>query len=476
MQSPPRKAIQIILLAWLLLMVYSFIVSYRDGKPVSGLDFYTWNELWSHQGVSLKDKIRTDSIIQSYASSQYSQLDSGNQDTLLPIPELDLNRHGFLSNENALSIFFTALEGIADSGKMRILHYGDSQIEGDRITAHIRKLFQAHFGGKALGYLPLEDPASAYAYQRKNSQNWKRHSVFQNKDMSRQYGLSGVVYRYAHTTLRDSVHPDTIHETILQGNSAFTEFEFRAPVTYDQALLAYGKTITDCRVSVYMQDSLISKTVLKGQADWNTWKLPVAKSAEQFKLEFQGEPSPALYGIYLESDKGIMVDNYAIRGHSGDGLLQIPDSILERQCKKQNVKLFILQYGNNVIPHLDSIGECDYFERHYYLIFSKIRRLVPDASVLVMGVGDMLTQYHGNDITYPLLPAFRDAQKRAAERAGCAFWDLYEAMGGERALLAWTENKLASKDGHFAPEGQRLIAARLFEDLITAYKKQQLHP
>ena len=203
--------------------------------------------------------------------------------------------------------------------------------------------------------------------------------------------------------------------------------------------------------------------------------MPVAKSEEQFKLEFQGEPSPAFYGIYLESEKGIMVDNYAIRGHSGDGLLRIPDSILENQCKKQNVKLFILQYGNNVIPYLDSIAECEYFERQYFLIFSKIKRLVPGASVLVIGAGDMLTQYHGNDITYPLLPAFRDAQKRAAERAGCAFWDLYEAMGGERSLLAWTENKLASKDGHFAPEGQRLIAARLFEDLITAYKKQQPH-
>jgi hypothetical protein len=49
-------------------------------------------------------------------------------------------------------------------------------------------------------------------------------------------------------------------------------------------------------------------------------------------------------------------------------------------------------------------------------------------------------------------------------------------MGGERALLAWTENKLASKDGHFAPEGQRLIASKLFEDIILAYKKQSYHP
>lgn len=476
MQSPPRNAIKIILLAWLLPLAYSHILSYRDGKPISGLDFYTWNELWSNQGVSLKDKIRTDSIIQSYAASQYSKPDSSSTDTLLPIPELDMERKGFLSNEDALSIFFTALEGIADSGKMRILHFGDSQIEGDRITSHIRRLFQSHFGGKALGYIPMEDPASAYAYQRKNSQNWKRHSVFQNKDRSGEYGVSGVVYRYVQTTLRDSVHPDTIRETILQGNHAYTEFQFRSPVNYDHAVLTYGKTDANCKVNVYVRDSLIGKTVLKGQGNWNSWKLPVAKSEEQFKLEFQGEPSPAFYGIYLESEKGIMVDNYAIRGHSGDGLLRIPDSILENQCKKQNVKLFILQYGNNVIPYLDSIAECEYFERHYYLIFSKIKRLVPGASVLVIGAGDMLTQYHGNDITYPLLPAFRDAQKRAAERAGCAFWDLYEAMGGERSLLAWTENKLASKDGHFAPEGQRLIAARLFEDLITAYKKQQPHP
>jgi lysophospholipase L1-like esterase len=476
MQSPTRKAAMIILMAWVLLGVYSITLTLRGGSAVGGVDFYSWQELWSYQGLHAAEKYRTDSIIESYAASEYSKSATARTDSLLPIPDLDLNRQGFITNAEALSVFFKALQGIPDSGKMRILHYGDSQIEGDRITSHIRTLFQSHFGGKALGYIPLEDPASAYAFTRKNSGNWKRHSVFQNKDMQQQYGLSGVVYRYAQKTLRDSLHPDTIHETVLQGNYAFSEFKFRAPVQCDNAILAYGRTTAECSVNMYQKDSLISKTILKGNQQWNTWKLPISKSTDQFRLEFQGAPSPALYGLYLDNERGIMVDNYAIRGHSGNGLLQIPDSLLQAQCKAQNVKLFIIQYGNNVIPFLDSIGECDYFERHYYLIFSKIRRLVPDASVLVIGVGDMLTQYHGNDITYPLLPAFRDAQKRAAERAGCAFWDLYEAMGGERALLAWTENKLASKDGHFAPEGQRLIASKLFEDIILAYKKQSYHP
>jgi hypothetical protein len=56
-------------------------------------------------------------------------------------------------------------------------------------------------------------------------------------------------------------------------------------------------------------------------------------------------------------------------------------------------------------------------------------------------------------------------------RAGCAFWDLYAAMGGERSLLTWHEQKLASLDGHLSPNGQALIARKLYEDLMQGYQQ-----
>ena len=43
---------------------------------------------------------------------------------------------------------------------IRILHYGDSQIEGDRITRNLRNRFQKRFGGSGPGLLPCFKPVS----------------------------------------------------------------------------------------------------------------------------------------------------------------------------------------------------------------------------------------------------------------------------------------------------------------------------
>ena len=50
--------------------------------------------------------------------------------------------------------FFRALDS-ASVHPLRILHYGDSQIEEDRISNNIRKSFQARFGGNGIGLMPL---------------------------------------------------------------------------------------------------------------------------------------------------------------------------------------------------------------------------------------------------------------------------------------------------------------------------------
>ena len=44
--------------------------------------------------------------------------------------------------------------------------------------------------------------------------------------------------------------------------------------------------------------------------------------------------------------------------------------------------------------------------------------------------------------SFPNIAKIRDAQKIAAERAGVAFWDSYEAMGGKSSALKWAEKKI----------------------------------
>ena len=57
-------------------------------------------------------------------------------------------------NKSVLYPFFNHLHNLKTSGELiRILHYGDSQIEGDRITSYIRNELQKQFGGSGIGFL-----------------------------------------------------------------------------------------------------------------------------------------------------------------------------------------------------------------------------------------------------------------------------------------------------------------------------------
>ena len=73
--------------------------------------------------------------------------------------KLGLASGGELSTESATSLhlnelakqnlfrFFTQLKTVSEEGrKISIFHYGDSQIEGDRMTAYIRQRIQNQFG------------------------------------------------------------------------------------------------------------------------------------------------------------------------------------------------------------------------------------------------------------------------------------------------------------------------------------------
>ncbi|NDH91162.1 MAG: hypothetical protein EBZ22_09835, partial [Flavobacteriia bacterium] len=48
-----------------------------------------------------------------------------------------------------------ALEKVRQGGSARILHFGDSQIEGDRITGDLRDALQRVYGGEGPGMQPL---------------------------------------------------------------------------------------------------------------------------------------------------------------------------------------------------------------------------------------------------------------------------------------------------------------------------------
>jgi len=90
-----------------------------------------------------------------------------------------------------------------------------------------------------------------------------------------------------------------------------------------------------------------------------------------------------------------------------------------------------------------------------------------------MGVADMSTKEKDKYITYPYLEDVRDMMKKYAHKSGAAYWDMYEAMGGENSMPEWVsaKPKLATNDyTHYTSRGAKLIANMFYNSLLYEYQ------
>ena len=446
-------------------------------EPVSNVDNVNINHI--ARNFSIEDSLlfhESDSIPETFTGGGIAtQFDVG--DTI-PTDTLAVNVIENFEDESGnlpLDAFFRSLKFIQNfpdrDSVVRIAHYGDSQIEGDRITQHLRYYFQKQFGGAGLGYIPFLEAASHHSFQRINKGWWTKYSVFQNKYKSGLYGASGCTFRY------QKILSDRDKEKLLQNRNieplqASMKIVFpykRQP--YDEVKLMWGNAEVPFLLQVLNhKDSLVFEKEYTPSVSFNLSKLDFLPDSKGFRIKFTSNLSPDLYGILVESKKGIQIDNYALRGHSGIGLTTIDKDFLMSQYDLLGTKLIIFQYGGNIVGY-DS-PNFKWFENEVYRMLMYYKKIAPDASILVVGVGDAGFRKDDKIYSFASVPKIRDAQKNACLRAGVAFWDLYEVMGGKNAIIAWAKERpaLVGHDfAHFTPHGQRLVANMLYSALMKEY-------
>lgn len=181
------------------------------------------------------------------------------------------------------------------------------------------------------------------------------------------------------------------------------------------------------------------------------------------------------FGFLLEGKNGIQVDNCGIRGHSGDGLKFISDNMLKIQAQQLNARLVVFHYGNNMVPYLKSQKGVYYYQKGFEQLFARYRKLMPNASFLVVSPGDMGATLDGEDQSYPFIADLTEMLRNAAKNTGCAFFDMYSYMKKDGGIINWTTRGLANLDGHLSYQGQRKFSKALYEELQREYKINQIY-
>jgi len=368
--------------------------------------------------------------------------------------------------DTVLYSFFEELGGCSDH-LIRILHYGDSQIEGDRITSYLRNQLQMQFGGEGIGLFPVVavNPASiSFVYD--ISGNWQRYTPLQNAAKDKKYG---VLLNCARISGGGNVLKKEIEAWI---NLKYANIGYPLAQRFTQCQVFYGFNRAPMMVELKQQDSIIDAEIVPTATGLNRIKWELNHPLKNLTISFKGTETPDVYAISLDADKGIAVDNIPVRGSSGLEFTKSDPLFLSNFYNLLNVKMLILQFGVNVVPNVRT--DYSYYKEGFYQQLMALKLNHPNMPIIVIGVSDVSRNGTNGFESYPNIELIRDAQKSAAFDAGCAFWDTYEAMGGKNSMPSWVNANppLAQKDfTHFNPVGAKIIAEIFYRALMIEYDR-----
>jgi len=343
--------------------------------------------------------------------------------------------------------------------KVHVLHYGDSQIEGDRMTAYIRQRIQNQFGGNGPGMIPAMNVYVTQSFKQSYSSNFHRYTCFGGEKLaSKKYGVMGAVARFVNNA--DSTNNEAWIE-VEPSNKAQSRSRY-----YNQVKLFYTDCNSRCKVKVFHNSELILEDSLISDGQYHILPLQFTSKVGKLKFVFSGKESPVFCGFSLEGDYGVQVDNIGMRGCSGTFFNSLEKSTFKGMLNDLKAELIILQFGGNSVPYFkDSVGV-----RRYAKVFQSqiktIKQMYPSAAIIVIGPSDMSLLASGIYETYPYLPYCVSEMRKAVLKEGAGYWDLFKAMGGKNSMPSWVESGLAGRDYiHFTNKGAS-IASQLFYDAL----------
>jgi lysophospholipase L1-like esterase len=369
--------------------------------------------------------------------------------------------------------FINELKVKLASKNCRIIHYGDSQLEGDRITGYLRNRLQKMYGGSGPGFIPIKQAYHQISAIVKHSENWERNALFNRRQKSfkhRKYGAFLSSSRFT-PIINDSIQIDSTKITaasITIGKSNITYRKFRS---FKNIGLHYGNCNNPIQIKVYNNDLLIQEDSLIPDGKYHNYKIKLSETPKKLTLELTGKVSADFFGLTLDGSSGIQIDNVAMRGASGTIFTKNNATEYGRMIKELDPKIMILQFGGNTVPYIkDSIGVNKYIKRLHTQV-KWLRKRKPKMNFLFIGPTDLATSINGKMVTYKLLPYLNKQLKGFCDENNIAYWDMFQAMGGENSISIWVKEKLVGGDYiHFTPKGTKYISELFFTSLYLDLK------
>ncbi len=370
---------------------------------------------------------------------------------------------------NAMHRFYAALanteaaraRGETDNrlAQTHIVHYGDSLLASDYVTSTLRRLLQTRFGDAGHGFILAGKPAPWYRHEQLGlytSEGWNIYRLTSNHIADGWYGLGGATFKTSNPgeTIRIKPTGDDLGQSVQRFQVFYT-----AQPQGGKFEMSVDKRSVEVSTRLSKKASRIAE-------------IQVEDGAHELRVKTLGAGEVRLFGVALERNTpGVVYDSLGMDGARAKHLKNMNAEHWHDQIRLREPDIIILQYGTNEsqFENLDN----DLYQANLAQTVGHLRQALPGVSCLLVGPMDRAQSKNGKLVTRESIKPIIEAQRRIALQQGCAFWNTFEAMGGEGSMANWYRQGLGGGDlTHPTRKGADHIGQMLFLALLQGYARR----
>lgn len=349
--------------------------------------------------------------------------------------------------------FYAALDEVKQRN-VRIMFYGDSFIEGDILTEALRECFQGHYGGQGVGFVDITSITSKYRTTVAATDNgWDSHHANDRRGFEvEKQGFNAKYFFPQGSATVQFVCPSHIYPEHLSTCSLST---------------IYFTPESDMQIEVKVNDEEPQNLYKSVPADHGKiLAKTITGNISDIQYKVSGTKPSRCYGVALEGESGVCVDNMSLRGSNGRFLSAIPLSTLEQFNQVRPYDMIIILFGLNIA--VNTVTDYSVYIDKMRPAIRNFQKAYPNASILLAGVSDRDERTPTGKLqTMVGIKELVSYQRQLAMEEHIAFWDLRMAMGGDLSINKLHKEGMASSDYvHINFKGGKYIADKLFDVLV----------
>lgn len=348
---------------------------------------------------------------------------------------------------------FTTI-GLQGSGKVSIVHIGDSHIQADFLSGQFRRRLQTFFlgamGGRGFIFpYKVAQTNNPLNYRVKSTGEWETCKNV-DKPLNCKLGLSGI-----------SV---TTHDTTASITIAIEDLELPG-YDFDKLMVfhAFGpKTYTP----QIKESWLVKKSTPNPELGYTLFEF--TKNIDRVTLQTLKNDAQqdhfTLYGVNFGSnDPGIIYHTIGVNGATVESYLKC--ELFTPHLKALQPDWVIVSLGTNDV-YTNVFDEAE-FARQVELMIKNIKQAAPKTAILFSTPGDhRVKRIYANENTEKAASMI----KQKAKEHKLSYWDFNYIMGGKGSVDYWLTTGMAHTDFlHYTQKGYEYQSKLLFNAFLRAY-------